>query len=143
MQIHFSSLPELPSVAAQVVHFAGQQKVWIFEGEMGAGKTTLIKAVCQFLGVTDNVSSPTFSIVNEYATAEDETIYHFDFYRIKEEAEAIDIGVDEYFYSGNLCLIEWPSKISNLLPEEYLIINIQVTSNTDRTISLSHHERNI
>jgi tRNA threonylcarbamoyladenosine biosynthesis protein TsaE len=143
MQIHCLSLQELPKVAEQVVDFAGNQKIWIFEGGMGAGKTTLIKTICHILGVKDTVSSPTFSIVNEYATAEDTTIYHFDFYRIRNEAEAIDIGIDEYLYSGELCLIEWPSKIENLLPEDYLKIDIQITSDTERTISLSHHERNV
>lgn len=111
-------------------------RVWVFEGDLGAGKTTLIKALCDQLNVVDNVSSPTFSIVNEYATATDDTIYHFDFYRIKNEIEALDIGVEEYFYSGDYCFIEWPSKIPSLLPDKYLKITLILVSENQRQVLL-------
>jgi tRNA threonylcarbamoyladenosine biosynthesis protein TsaE len=98
----------------------------LFEGEMGAGKTTFIKAVCRELGVSETVSSPTFSIVNEYRTGAGQRIYHFDFYRINDEQEALNLGFYDYLDSGNLCLIEWPAKIQNLLPENYVWLKLQV-----------------
>jgi len=100
---------------------------------MGAGKTTLIKSLCEYLGVTEPVTSPTFSIVNEYQ-ARDSKIFHFDFYRLKNETEALDLGYEEYFYSGAYCFIEWPEKIPNLLPEHYIRIKIEVTSDNSRQI---------
>lgn len=124
--IEYSELPELPSVARKIIDFAGDEKVWIFEGEMGAGKTTLIRALCDSFEVEDNVTSPTFSLVNEYHAAGGQVIYHFDFYRIKNEAEAMDIGVEEYLYSGDYCFIEWPSRIHSLLPSSYLKVQITV-----------------
>jgi len=127
---------QLPAIAAELVLHAGDQKIWIFEGELGAGKTTLIKAICRVLEVADTVSSPTFSLINEYETRSGTSIYHFDFYRIKDEMEAADLGVDEYFYSGNLCLIEWPSKIPSLLPGNYLKITINLESVNQRKILL-------
>ncbi|WP_339794996.1 tRNA (adenosine(37)-N6)-threonylcarbamoyltransferase complex ATPase subunit type 1 TsaE [uncultured Imperialibacter sp.] len=135
-ELFCEDIARLPEIASQIIGLAGESKVWIFEGELGAGKTTLIKELCEQLEVVDNVSSPTFSIVNEYETTEGETIYHFDFYRIKSEAEAADIGVDEYFYSGNYCFIEWPSKIPSLLPEEYLKITLILVSGNQRKILL-------
>lgn len=135
-EISCESIEQLPTVASEIVALAGGAKIWIFEGGLGAGKTTLIKAICGFLKVTDNVSSPSFSLVNEYETLEGDTIYHFDFYRIKDEMEAIDIGADEYFFSGNLCLIEWPSKIPSLLPDNYLKITINLVSGNQRMILL-------
>jgi tRNA threonylcarbamoyladenosine biosynthesis protein TsaE len=139
-EIKYKDLSELPGVAGEIIDFADGLKVWIFEGEMGAGKTTLIKEVCRLLKVKNNVTSPTFSIVNEYLTENGETIYHFDFYRIKSESEAMDIGVEEYFYSGQLCFIEWPSLIPNLLPPQYLKINIQSAPMENRTIQLLKYE---
>jgi len=135
-ELFCEDIARLPEIASQIIGLAGESKVWIFEGELGAGKTTLIKELCEQLEVVDNVSSPTFSIVNEYETTEGETIYHFDFYRIKSEAEAADIGVDEYLYSGNYCFIEWPSKIPSLLPEEYLKITLILVSGNQRKILL-------
>ena len=137
--LQVNSLAELPVAAAAFATFLAQNpgvSVVIFEGEMGAGKTTFIKAVCQELGVTDPVSSPTFSIVNEYETSSNKRIYHFDFYRIEEEQEALDIGTLEYFDSGNLCLIEWPAKIPNLLPDHYLQVSITASPSGQRTITL-------
>ena len=134
-----NSLAELPAAAQTFATFLGQNpgvSVVIFEGEMGAGKTTFIKAVCRELGVTDAVSSPTFSIVNEYETTSGKRLYHFDFYRIEEEQEALSIGALEYFDSGNLCFIEWPSKVPNLLPDHYLTVNIAASPSGPRTITL-------
>lgn len=132
-----SSLDQLAKVAQQIIEFSEDRNVWLFEGAMGAGKTTLIKAICQSFGVKENVSSPTFSLVNEYHNTKGEIFYHFDFYRIKSEEEASDIGVDEYFYSDDYCFVEWPSMIPSLLPEEYIQINIEIISETVRKISLS------
>ena len=108
-------------------------KVIAFYGKMGAGKTTFIKAICLKLGVVDNISSPTFSIINEYKTSESETIYHFDFYRIKNISEAFDLGYEDYFYSNSFCFIEWPEKIEDLLPENCLKVSIEEENNI-RTI---------
>ncbi|WP_416864535.1 MAG: tRNA (adenosine(37)-N6)-threonylcarbamoyltransferase complex ATPase subunit type 1 TsaE [Imperialibacter sp.] len=138
-ELFCEDIGRLPEIASQIIGLAGESKVWVFEGELGAGKTTLIKELCEQLEVVDNVSSPTFSIVNEYETTEGETIYHFDFYRIKSEVEAVDIGVDEYFYSGNYCFIEWPSKIPSLLPEEYLKITLILVSGNQRKILLERY----
>lgn len=103
---------------------AESEPIILFEGPMGAGKTTLIKELCRQLGVEENVSSPTFALVNEYEGRGGKLIYHFDFYRINQEREALDIGAPEYFESGSLCLIEWPSMIPSLLPEHYLLVEI-------------------
>lgn len=125
-------LDAIAEVAGALIKRLEKIKIWLFEGEMGAGKTTLVKAICDVLKVEDNVTSPTFSIVNEYSTKVGSSIYHFDFYRIKSEVEVMDIGHEEYFYSGNLCLIEWPSKIPNLLPENYATIKIDILDNNRR-----------
>ena len=120
------SLTEIEKSAKDFISENKHKKVVAFYGEMGAGKTTFIKAVCRQMGVKDNTASPTFSLINEYRTSTGEKIYHFDFYRIKNEAEALDIGVEEYFYSGNYCFIEWPEKIESLLPENCLKVKISV-----------------
>ncbi len=132
-----SSLDRLSEAARQVISYSKDVDVWLFEGSMGAGKTTLIKAICQAWGVAENVSSPTFSLVNEYHNNQGIIFYHFDFYRIKSEEEASDIGVDEYFYSDEYCFVEWPSMIPSLLPDEYVSINIEIISETERKIKLS------
>lgn len=111
-------LTDLPEVSKHLIELAKNNKIWTFNGEMGAGKTTLIKAICTTLGVIDEVSSPTFSMVNEYKTKNGETVFHFDFYRIKSLSEAYDLGIEDYFYSGNICLIEWPSMIDEILQNE-------------------------
>ncbi len=126
-------------VAQKVTDFAGKKCIWLFKGEMGAGKTTLIKSICKHFGVEDTVSSPSFSIVNEYRKNDGEPIYHFDFYRLKNQEEAMDIGVEEYFDSGNICLIEWPEKIPDLIPMEYFEINISIKVNDQRQLTLIHH----
>lgn len=139
MVIEVNGLGELKAAARQIIEFAGEEKIWVLNGEMGAGKTTLSKAICSELEVLDTVQSPTFSIVNEYLTLNDEVIYHFDFYRLEHPEEALAIGIDEYFDSGNLCLIEWPQKIGNLLPEKYMAIQIGVLGNDQRELTLEHH----
>lgn len=140
LELNSKSVTDLPEIASQIINFAEGLKIWIFEGEMGAGKTTLIKNLCLELGVSGNVTSPTFSIINEYETSQGEQINHFDFYRIKNEREAIDIGCDEYFYSGDICLIEWPSMIPALIPEEHLQIHIW-EENFERKIQITRNEK--
>lgn len=130
---HEVAMEDLNSVAREVLGRAGGKKVWLFYGEMGSGKTTFIKALCRACGVADAMSSPTFSIVNEYRTGDDRSIYHFDFYRIRNEIEAYDIGSEEYFYSGNLCLIEWPEKIPSLIPAEHVKVSLVVEDKNLRT----------
>lgn len=113
------------------------EKVFAFNGEMGAGKTTFIKAVCEELGVIDTISSPTFSIVNEYHTKKDEVIFHFDCYRIENIQEALDLGAEEYLYSGNYCFIEWAENITPILPDSLIHINIRENKDGIRTISIT------
>ncbi|HQW69782.1 MAG TPA: tRNA (adenosine(37)-N6)-threonylcarbamoyltransferase complex ATPase subunit type 1 TsaE [Flavobacterium sp.] len=132
MEITFS-LDEIQSVAQKIIA-ENPQKVILFHGQMGAGKTTFIKALAKELGVTDATSSPTFSLVNEYTTIDNQLIYHFDVYRLKSESEALDFGIDDYLYSGNWCFIEWPEKISNLLPDDYSEITIKPTDNGKRNL---------
>lgn len=131
------NITDLEEIARKIIGLAGDKTIWIFEGEMGAGKTTLIKAVCKELGVRSAVHSPTFSIVNEYITLEGDTIYHFDFYRLKRESEALDFGIEEYFDSGNICLLEWAEKIESLLPENCYTIRITVIDENSRNLQLS------
>lgn len=135
MIINVSSLQELLQAAAQLIDFAGNEKVFVFQGDMGAGKTTFIKAICEALGVNEGVTSPTFAIVNEYKSIGTK-IYHFDFYRLKTQTEALDMGAEEYFYSGNYCFIEWPEKIPDMLPQHYISVNVKVLANDNRQISL-------
>ena len=135
MEITFS-LDEINNVAELIVA-AKPNKVLLFNGEMGAGKTTFIKQLCKTLGVTEATSSPTFSLVNEYETTDNQIIYHFDFYRLKNETEALDMGIDDYLYSGHWCLIEWAENIANLLPENYSIITIEVLPDEKRLLKLN------
>jgi tRNA threonylcarbamoyladenosine biosynthesis protein TsaE len=136
MEIDVASIEQLPNAAKQIIDFAGSQKILLFYGEMGAGKTTFIKAFCAALGVEDTVSSPTFSIVNEY-NYPDGKIFHFDCYRLKNQYEALDIGFEEYLYSGNYCLIEWPEKVPDLLPEHYLKILLEVQPDQKRKLTIA------
>jgi tRNA threonylcarbamoyladenosine biosynthesis protein TsaE len=132
------TLSDLSEIANEVIKNASN-KVLLFYGEMGVGKTTLIKEIVKKLGVNDNVSSPTFSLVNEYHTTTGEKIYHFDFYRINKEDEALDMGVEEYFYSNNWCLVEWPNKVENLVPLNAVSITITSNKNQLRTITLKNN----
>lgn len=134
MKLIVTSEQELPQVAQQILTAFGNRKVILFYGEMGVGKTTLIKQLCKQLGVEDATTSPTFSIVNEYLANTDKTIYHFDFYRIEEEAEVFDLGYEDYFYSKNFCFVEWPEKIPNLLPEDTVTLKIELGENNERLI---------
>jgi tRNA threonylcarbamoyladenosine biosynthesis protein TsaE len=136
MNISVNSLLDLKEAAKRLLEFSGSQKMFVFYGDMGAGKTTFIKAVCSELGVKETVSSPTFSIVNEYE-GNGHRIYHFDFYRIKSIQEAYDIGYEEYFYSGDICLIEWPEKIEELLPEHYIKVRITTVDPDKRVLIIS------
>lgn len=128
-EIILNQLSQLPQIATKLLELAGEKKVFLFEAPMGAGKTTIIKALCTELGATEPITSPTFSIVNEYQ-GEEAPIYHFDFYRLKDEQEAYDLGYEEYFYSGNYCFVEWPQKISSLLPENAFLIQIELDDET-------------
>lgn len=134
--ISINSTIELGALAQQLLTFANGNKFFVFEGEMAAGKTTFIKAFCKVLGVNEVVSSPTFSIVNEYE-AENSLVYHFDFYRLKNLQEAYDIGYEDYFYSDAICLVEWPTKVEELLPEEYIKVEISITGENSRTFSFT------
>lgn len=126
---------ELQEVARKLVSNFGHLKVWCFDAEMGAGKTTLTKKICEEMGVEDEMSSPTFSIINEYQTSKGEDVYHFDFYRLNDIEEAIDIGVEDYLFSGNHCLLEWPAIIEPLLPDEYLQISIKLVGDNTRSLT--------
>lgn len=132
------TLEELPAIAKDVIK-KSKNKVLLFYGEMGVGKTTLIKEIVKQLGSFDTVSSPTFSLVNEYHTVNGEKVYHFDFYRINNENEALDIGVEEYFYSDCWCLAEWPEKVKNLVPLNSVMITITAINNQLRTLELRNN----
>lgn len=121
-----TELEELEDIAKKVIELSSDSKIILLEGELGSGKTALTKFICKLLHVKDEVSSPTFSLVNEYQTENGETIYHFDLYRLNSIEEAIDIGCEEYFNSGNLCLIEWPKLAMGLIPEERVQIAIEM-----------------
>ena len=134
--IHITSQEELPQVARAIIELLGRRTVVAFRGEMGAGKTTLIREIAAELGATDTVTSPTFAIVNQYKGQGNRRIYHFDFYRIEDLREAFDFGYEEYFYPGDLCLVEWPEKIEPLLPENVVTVRITVDSDTARTFEI-------
>lgn len=133
MEIHVQEIKKLPDAAKQLLEFSSGEKIFLFEGHMGAGKTTFIKAVCDLLGVKDGVSSPTYSLVNEYESPNGK-IFHFDFFRIKNQTEAYDLGFEEYLYSGNYCFIEWPDKIEGLWPANYIEVIIDQNEGRERTI---------
>jgi tRNA threonylcarbamoyladenosine biosynthesis protein TsaE len=137
-EIQVNSLHDLEQAAQQLLDFSNGKKVILFYGEMGSGKTTFIKAICKALGVKENTSSPTFSIVNEYLSDTNKVIYHFDFYRLKNEQEAYDMGCEEYFYSGNYCFIEWPEKTPSLIPEQTVSVSIEVLGNEKRVFRFLH-----
>lgn len=140
-EVVVNGLEALPEATQKIIDLVSEEdKLWCFYGDMGAGKTTLIKALCKAWGVKDTVSSPTFALVNEYRNTQKQPIYHFDFYRIKDEEEAWDIGTEDYFYSGAQCLVEWPERIEGLLPEDFIRIDIVVEADRSRSIYISKHE---
>ena len=130
-----TSLKALDKAAQNLINQFPEQRVYAFYGKMGAGKTTFIQSVCKVLGTPDNVTSPTFALINEYKTETSHSIFHFDFYRIKDLEEAFDLGYEDYFYSGEYCLIEWPEKIEPILPQEYVEVKIQVGDKEQREVS--------
>jgi tRNA threonylcarbamoyladenosine biosynthesis protein TsaE len=124
----------LPAAARKLVRYAGNARIIAFYGSMGAGKTTIIKAVCKVLGATDLVSSPSFTIVNEYKTRSGESLYHIDFYRIKKKEEVFDFGIEEYFSGNSYCFLEWPELVEEILPSETLRIRISVDNQEQRIL---------
>jgi len=130
-----TSLKALEVSARRLIDQFPGDRVFAFYGKMGAGKTTFIQALCRVIGSGDNVTSPTFALINEYKTQDDVSIFHFDFYRIKSIEEAFDLGYEDYFYSGNYCFIEWPEKIETLLPQNFVEVKIDVVENETRIIS--------
>ena len=136
MEIKIQNIDTIRESAREFIQNIGEHKVFAFYGKMGAGKTTFVKAICEELGVEDVITSPTFAIVNEYETSpKPQSIYHFDFYRIKRLEEVYDMGYEDYFYSGALCFIEWPELIEDLLPED--AVKVTITENADGTRSVT------
>ncbi len=134
--IEVDSPGDLPAAAAAILELLDGRRIVAFRGGMGAGKTTLIREICHQLGVGDTVTSPTFALVNEYHDGTGTPVYHFDFYRTERIEEAFDLGYEEYFDSGNLCLIEWPEKIEALLPDDPMTVAISVTGEESRSITI-------
>lgn len=134
-----NNIEELSKVSDLLISWRDKSNIIAFYGNMGAGKTTLIKNLCAKLGVQDEVNSPTFALVNEYQTETFDSIFHFDFYRIKSLEEVFDIGYEDYFYGGNLCLLEWPELIDPLMPEHYIKVNITLGKTDDsRVVKISY-----
>ena len=138
MEFQITTISDLQPVCDHLKSLSQQEKLILFSGEMGSGKTTLIKKLCAVLGVKDDVSSPTFSLVNEYS-GDNGPIYHFDLYRIKNEEELYDIGYEDYFFSGYLCLVEWPEMASGIIPQKHVMVNIRV-ENDQRIITITQVE---
>lgn len=137
MNIKIESLDKIDEAALEFIRAMGDNTVFAFHGDMGAGKTTFIKAICENLGVSDTINSPTFAIVNEYRSDSGELIYHFDFYRINKIEEVFDFGYEDYFYSSSLCFIEWPEKVDTLLPKDTVNVYVKVQEDGSREVSLS------
>ena len=135
MEIKINSLDDIREAAREFIQHIGEARVFAFYGKMGAGKTTFVKAICEELGCTDVITSPTFAIVNEYTSSNNTPIYHFDFYRIKKVEEVYDMGYEEYFYSGALCLIEWPELIEEILPDDAIRVSITEQKDGSRIVS--------
>lgn len=135
-------LEELPKMASIILEKSATKNL-LFFGEMGAGKTTLTKQIVKILGVNDNISSPTFSLVNEYISDQNEKIFHFDFYRIEDEIEALDIGIDDYFNQNAWCLVEWPQNVENLLPLNRTEIHISILDEETRTLEIKNYDTTI
>lgn len=138
--ITINSLDEYPKAAREFIRFMEKGRIFAFYGKMGSGKTTFIKSICEELGVEDTINSPTFAIVNEYEDRDMNTIYHFDFYRIKSIAEVYNMGYEEYFYGGAYCFMEWPELVEELLPEETIKVYIEENEDTTRTVRIMFDE---
>ena len=136
MEVNFT-LNEIEITAKKLLAQTSNYKVFAFDGEMGAGKTTFIHSLCEAMGVTDVVTSPTFSIINEYKTNNGQTVYHMDLYRIKDENEAITAGVEDCLYSGNICLVEWPEKAAGIFPDDTLHISISSVDDNTRKLKIN------
>ena len=136
MKLLLNNLSDIDIVAQKFVENIGDRKVFAFYGEMGAGKTTFIKALCKFLGVTETITSPTFAIVNEYSTENADPIFHFDFYRIKSIEEVYNMGYEEYLYGDAICFMEWPELIEELLPEETVKVFVEETEGGARSVKI-------
>ncbi len=139
MELILRNTQDILSYVNQLFDYAQDIKIWLFVGEMGAGKTTTIKTICQALEVKDEVSSPTFSIVNEYFSDLIGTLYHFDCYRLKDDEEALEVGIEDYFYSGYHCFVEWPQKIEKLIPDQFLIFNFEKIDENTRLLTVTKH----
>jgi ATPase, YjeE family len=139
MEVFVEKVEDLKALVGQILEFAGSRKKWLFTGEIGAGKTSLIQAICQYFTVNEKVTSPTFSLINEYSGLNPKNgasilLYHMDLYRLEQLQEAIDIGIEDYLYDEHYCFIEWPALIQPILPEEVLKINIEILENSSRKI---------
>lgn len=136
MKLEINNLNDIPEAAQRFADQMGDNKVFAFYGDMGAGKTTFIKAICEVLGVKETITSPTFAIVNEYKSGSGDPIFHFDFYRINKLEEAYDFGYEDYFYSGNVCFIEWPELIEPILPLDIVEVAIREAENGSRVVEV-------
>jgi tRNA threonylcarbamoyladenosine biosynthesis protein TsaE len=137
MTILIKDKRHLQSSAREILRQTGENKLLAFYGAMGSGKTTIIKAICEVLGAADIATSPTFTLVNEYKTVSGESLFHFDFYRIRKTEEVFDFGIEEYFFSGSYCLMEWPEMIEDILPQGTIKIRITVTDDDQRILQIS------
>jgi len=137
MEIRITDIEHIREAAREFIEHIGDRRVFAFYGKMGAGKTTFVKAICEELGVDDVITSPTFAIINEYTSAKDDTIFHFDFYRIKKLEEVYDMGYEDYFYSRALCFIEWPELIEEILPDDAVRVSITEQDDGSRIVTFS------
>lgn len=135
-ELKINSLEDINSVAAEFIKLVGDKRIFAMHGAMGVGKTTFVKAICEELGVQDTINSPTFAIVNEYHTANENIVYHFDFYRIDDVQEAYDFGYEDYFYSDAICFIEWPEKIDSILPNDTVEVHFNEEADGSRSIRI-------
>ncbi|RKE00207.1 tRNA (adenosine(37)-N6)-threonylcarbamoyltransferase complex ATPase subunit type 1 TsaE [Marinifilum flexuosum] len=135
-ELKINSLEDINSVAAEFIKLVGDKRIFAMHGAMGVGKTTFVKAICEEMGVQDTINSPTFAIVNEYHTAKENIIYHFDFYRIDDVQEAYDFGYEDYFYSDAMCFIEWPEKIDSILPNDTVEVHFNEEADGSRSIRI-------
>ena len=140
MEIYCQTIQELPEVSKKIISYGKEFTVWVLKGDLGAGKTTFIQEVARQMNVLDNISSPSYALINEYLTPEQKTIYHFDLFRIKTISEVLDLGFDEYIESGSLCFIEWPEIAESLLPDKYLEVSILNPEKEIRVFNIKKYE---